>query len=1260
MNKIMRNTTLTILLSMLISPLFGEKVDFESAVGSSSLSLENAVENIIDNSGSSYTGFQPFSDYADIKLNLTADGVKKRIKGVNLSIYLPETVSAGIEYEVDGERFTAMTAVTGEISSDIYLDLSRERIVADSLYLVIGGELLEEARIHNVTAEIEDPVQMYRPAVLRTSVSDESNPYVYNGFLLTDGNIETQWRLNERKNLENILNSIIDFLPSMFSKKIWNKSDDSRVVSLAADKPAVSERISLYINNNSDGLMGVEYRVDTDWIHLAELDLNSEPEGWKDFDLSGLPVVEEIRFTLDRSGQNKGGIGEVQLWSYQGVETEQRLTLLPFSPSGRNHFFFESGQFPDYPFSMRALTAVSSESPVIELNGFPLDFATISSTESFEMLEIELPGELIADDYNVLSINTEFLAVEAFGKTEQGRIIPISIDPVLNDSSFYGTVEITDSLTIAGGKNDTIRQMYIHYDLSAPYAVLQLIDGEYIPLYPDSDKAGRQSYKPEEGCREIVVQGGLLSEVELYGLPSATAEDEVLVLSPGLESWFRDSDNRSYITGISTVSDSETLKINGVQAKTDNNLFWLDSHAVFEKGQEIQNLVFTVTEGKTETVILERKTFVPFVLNSLHLNQGQELHYTETDFFIFTGTVDPSFNGDLYINGQSVGIQGKQFTHTASVVKGINRISIQVTNKKNELIHNEYRRVYRYPGPMEIVVRQPEDGSTVVDTTTSVYGQILNDIPSKVTVNGVEAERGIFTFQSSSDVQLNNPINEITVKAWGVGGRTAERTVYVYKDTDAPVLSDISPDPGSWFNDSTIEVSGSVYDEYGASVFVNGIQASQHSGFFNAFIPVSDGENTITIHAVDKAGNRTDLAPFTVRADSTGPDEFSLTTDSPGWTNNVTPIIYFDAVDSGIGLSHYTVSIGGRDFIPQVSPFLLPYQDDGIHEIAVRAYDKLGNFSEEELDICIDTLPPDTAGNFRAVPGNNLVELRWFEDDEDSLEYKYGLIGDDQNNWLAVLRNEGYEAVSTEDIEGLDELAGNIYFKRVFENLENGTEYTFGIIAIDRAGNIGEIVEAGTTVGYTLEDVSDEGTFVEYADLNLMISGDALPEDISGIIITEAVSDNLEEAANYPILSPIYHFAVEKTDGTIEDHVQFDEPFVAFLDYDDSLVPDGFPEENLDVYYFDTMWSQWYIVEDALVDTENNTIVFSTNHFTDFSVQPTVVEDLSPQQLQDVEFSPFSEKIVHAPVNVSTQGGTMSTSMTDLFLPGKNGFDLEI
>lgn len=62
-------------------------------------------------------------------------------------------------------------------------------------------------------------------------------------------------------------------------------------------------------------------------------------------------------------------------------------------------------------------------------------------------------------------------------------------------------------------------------------------------------------------------------------------------------------------------------------------------------------------------------------------------------------------------------------------------------------------------------------------------------------------------------------------------------------------------------------------------------------------------------------------------------------------------------------------------------------------------------------------------------------------------------------------------------------------------------------------------------------------------------------------------------------------------------------------------------------------------------------------HFTEFSLQPTLIKDLSPQEYKDMGRSPLKSYVDYGQLMVSPQGGTTSVSVTELVLPGRDGFD---
>ena len=313
-------------------------------------------------------------------------------------------------------------------------------------------------------------------------------------------------------------------------------------------------------------------------------------------------------------------------------------------------------------------------------------------------------------------------------------------------------------------------------------------------------------------------------------------------------------------------------------------------------------------------------------------------------------------------------------------------------------------------------------------------------------------------------------------------------------------------------------------------------------------------------------------------------------------------------------------------------------QPDGEHTVTIKAVDKAGWTTVSTATACIDTTPPGKPKLLMGIPGNGRITLEWLEPDPDVVEY----IIERTPFWT-----ESRKTVTTTSF--------------IYQNLENGVQYTYKVWAVDRAANEGEHETQVVTVGLAETPyIPEAGAVARYENVNLFIPGESLPDVVTNIVITEVESDYLRKKAVYPIISPIYQFTIvaEEDGETVKyHHTSFEKDFIGMITYDESLLPEGFPEHNLGVYYFDPMWSRWFLVDKSGVDIENNTIYFATNHFTPFTVQPTMLEDLAPQQYKDVGYSPTNTFTTHEGVSVSPQGGSVMTQVTEFILPGRNGFD---
>ena len=441
--------------------------------------------------------------------------------------------------------------------------------------------------------------------------------------------------------------------------------------------------------------------------------------------------------------------------------------------------------------------------------------------------------------------------------------------------------------------------------------------------------------------------------------------------------------------------------------------------------------------------------------------------------------------------------------------------------------------------------------------------------------------------------------------------------------------------------------AGVATDDNTCSVFVNGHIAMRSGDNFLVTVLLEEGVNPITVMATDLAGNIARYTPFDVLIDTTPPETLNISADPAGWTNT-RPYIHFEAVDNGIGMNHCELSINGQNYLnPVTSPFRLPFLGEGENTIAVKAMDCMSNTRIEEVTVYIDTVAPEAPSNFRAIPGDDSMEVRWTEMDEEVVGY---VLTTDNGDKIEFSRDDGTEW----NEDGLE-------FSWKEDGLNAGQSKNFSLYSIDHAGNRSDEIEIeGTVAMAEVECLPDSPTVVEYEDILVAVAKESVPEEVAAIKMIRIEDEILSDFAANPVVSPIYRFYGESDTGEEVSHINFSEPFVGQIEYSESDLPEGVSEENLQVYYFDNFWCTWFALEDCLVDTENNEIVFSTDHFTDFAVQATTSESLSSEELTSIEYSNFTGAVSHDPLNVSPQVGSLSTSMTDLVLPGKNGFDFTI
>lgn len=175
-------------------------------------------------------------------------------------------------------------------------------------------------------------------------------------------------------------------------------------------------------------------------------------------------------------------------------------------------------------------------------------------------------------------------------------------------------------------------------------------------------------------------------------------------------------------------------------------------------------------------------------------------------------------------------------------------------------------------------ITSPDDNSYTNDEDITVEGEA--DKGSTVTI--LNDEKEVTTTEVHDDGSFSAPItledgeNVLTAVA-SVESGTSEQSspVTVTLDQDSPEVTIDSPEDGAE-TDMDITVEGTATDDYLAAVEVNGESAEvADDGSFSHDLSLDEGENDISVTAIDKAGNES-TEQITVYAESEGPEITNL------------------------------------------------------------------------------------------------------------------------------------------------------------------------------------------------------------------------------------------------------------------------------------------------------------------------------------------------------------------------------------------------
>ena len=250
-----------------------------------------------------------------------------------------------------------------------------------------------------------------------------------------------------------------------------------------------------------------------------------------------------------------------------------------------------------------------------------------------------------------------------------------------------------------------------------------------------------------------------------------------------------------------------------------------------------------------------------------------------------------------------------------------------------------------------LTITSPANGQFLGNSTITVGGSI-DDATAAVTVNGLAATVGGGVF-SAAGVPLKEGLNTLTAAAYDRAGNHSAVSVEVTLDTALPVVTVTAPAAGSFTAQPLVTVTGAV-SEPPVSVTVNGRSASvSDTSFTLADLPLAEGNNIVTVDAVDRSGNKGSTS-VTITLDTVPPQLFvsapadGILTRSPALT-----------VTGTVSEPLTALTVNGTELVVSDTAFSHPLVlVEGVNVITLEATDRAGNRGKASVTVTLDSTPP--------------------------------------------------------------------------------------------------------------------------------------------------------------------------------------------------------------------------------------------------------------------------------------------------------------
>jgi len=415
----------------------------------------------------------------------------------------------------------------------------------------------------------------------------------------------------------------------------------------------------------------------------------------------------------------------------------------------------------------------------------------------------------------------------------------------------------------------------------------------------------------------------------------------------------------------------------GIGVSTTDTMLFIDGQDVSAAAQILQNKITYVPAtpladgshkvkldvvdkaGNTESTLwsFTIHTQPPVVKITSH-KPNQFLNHSPA---LIAGTVNDS-RARIVVNGVVAVVDKEVFSAKVNLVEGSNSVTATVTDAFGNTASDSVILVVDSKPPV-VNITAPSSNSLLNTALITVTGTADKNV-SLVTVAtraGQEVQAvlasGAFT---AKDVKMDEGANVLVVKAVSLAGNTSTASVKITVDTIAPVITLTSPKEMMVTNKKMITVTGTV-DDQTAMVKINNTPVQIEKDHFTlSSVNLSEGKNTITATAVDRAGNQAKSATINVVLKTTPPPSPTLNLLPP--VTRASALTLAGTTEPGAKVDAY-VNSSTKTTVRADEKGAFSMQlalTEGNNGITAIAYDEPGNASAPSpvLNVFLDTKPP--------------------------------------------------------------------------------------------------------------------------------------------------------------------------------------------------------------------------------------------------------------------------------------------------------------